>query len=133
LSLEGLRETPAYAFARGKPLAPLPSKQWHYRVQVPLTRTPLQVLTMDSIHLKKGRYRIVLRGSSDQPSDVQWGLVLHVLGRRVEHAELPYVGENSFALVHPFEVEKAGYIDLHVTAWGEGSPILDTVQIVPGH
>ncbi len=132
LSLAGFKETAAYAFAAAEPLEPVPSKEWHYRVKAPLKRTPVEVLMIDNIRLGKGRYRILFRGSSDQAPEAHLGLTLHFLGRKVEQATLPLVRDPSFALAHAFEVERTGYVDLHVTAWGEGSPVFDSVQIVPG-
>jgi hypothetical protein len=132
LRLEGFKETAAYAFAGAEPLQAVRSTEWHYRVKVPLTQAPVEVLRMDNIRIKEGRYRILFHGASSEAWDARVGLTLHFLGRKIEEITLPVARDASFALAHAFEAE-TGYVDIRLMASGRGSVMFDTIQILPQH
>jgi len=131
LGLEHFKETPAYAFVVTGSPEPLKSKEHHYRVKVNLERTPVEIIKLTNIALGKGCYQIVFKGDSQYSAGAVAEFITGFIGYKIEDRTLPIERHPSFILTHIIEVEKTGWVDVRLKISGQGTLILDTIQIVP--
>ena len=130
IDLERFKETPAYAFV-GLSLDPLKSKEHHYRVKITLDKSPLEIINLTHIFLKKGNYRIIFKGDGRNSEGAEVHLTLDLVGRKIWETTLPLDRLPSFTLPFSFEVEESGTVHVSLKVSGQGTLVLDTIQIVP--
>jgi len=131
LGLVHFKETPAYPFVIIGSPEPLKSKVHHYRVKVNLEKTPLEVVKLTNIPLKKGDYQIVFKGDAENSTEAIADFIIGFIGHKIEERSLPIERKPSFALSHTIKVEKPVSVDVRLKVSGQGTLILDTVQIIP--
>ena len=130
-SLVHFKETPAYPFVIIGSPEPLKSKAHHYRVKVNLEKTPLEVVKLTNIHLKKGDYQIVFKGDAENSTEAIADFIIGFTGYKIEERSLPIEKKPSFTLTHIIKVEKPVSVDIRLKVSGQGILILDTVRIIP--
>ncbi len=130
-SLVHFKETPAYPFVITGSPEPLKSKAHHYRVKVNLEKTPLEVVKLTNIYLKKGDYQIVFKGDAENSIEAIADFIIGFTGHKIEERSLPIGKEPSFTLTHIIKVENPVSVDVRLKVSGQGILILDTVRIIP--
>lgn len=131
VGLEHFKETPAYAFVITGSPEPLKSKEYHYRVKVTLDKEPSEIFKLTNVFLKKGAYRIIFKGNAENLTGAVAELIIGFIGQKIEERSLPIEKQPSLALSYIIEVEKPGPVDIRLKVSGQGTLILDTVQIIP--
>jgi hypothetical protein len=131
LDLVHYKETPAYAFVTTGSPEPLKSKDYHYRVKVNLEKTPLEVVKLTNIPLKKGYYQIVFKGDAENSTEAIADFIVGFTGYKIEERSLLIERKPSFVLRHTLEVEKPVSVDVRLKVSGQGTLILDTVRMIP--
>jgi len=109
----------------------LKSKEHLYRVKVPLEKEPLEIFKLTQIFLKKGAYRIRFKGDAQNSVGAMADLIFGFTGYKTEEKSLPIEQKPSFDISQRFEVEKSTAVDVRLKFSGQGTLILDTVQIIP--
>ncbi|OGP52173.1 MAG: hypothetical protein A2Y79_12845 [Deltaproteobacteria bacterium RBG_13_43_22] len=125
------KETPAYPFVIIGSPEPLKSKMHHYRVKVNLEKTPLEVVKLTNIPLKKGSYQIVFKGDAENSTKAIADFIIGFTGHKIEERSLPIEKKPSFTLSHIIKVEKPVSVDVRLKVSGQGALIFDTIQIFP--
>jgi hypothetical protein len=131
LDLVHFKVTQAYAFVITGSPEHIKSKDYHYRVKVNLEKTPLEVVKLTNIPLKKGHYQIVFKGDIENSTEAIADFIVGFTGYKIEEKSLPIEKNPSFALSHTIEVEKPVSVDVRLKLSGQGTLTLDTVRIIP--
>jgi hypothetical protein len=58
-------------------------------------------------------------------------LIIGFIGYRSEESTLPIEKQSSFVLSYNIKMEKSGSIDIRLKVSGQGTLIIDTIQIIP--
>ncbi|MGC1403172.1 MAG: hypothetical protein WA974_09620 [Thermodesulfobacteriota bacterium] len=131
LNLVHYKVTPAYAFVITGSPEPLKSKEVHYRVKVTLDKEPSEIIRLTNVFLKKGAYRIVFKGDAENSIGARAELIIGFIGHKIEERSISIEKRPSLVLSHIIELEKPGSIDIRLKVSGQGTLVLDTVQIIP--
>jgi hypothetical protein len=130
LQLKQYQETPAFPFVT-KSLEPLPSRDHLYRAKAILDKEPVEVLKLTQIPLKTGRYQIRFTGEAQEAVGAKVMMVFGFTGQKTEETLLSIEPRPGLILSRRVEIEKPTALDVRLILSGQGSLILDTVQIIP--
>ncbi len=130
LRLKQFMETPAFAFVT-KSLEPLPSRDHLYRAKVILDKEPMEVLKLTQIPLKIGSYQIRFTGEAQEAKGAKAMIVFGFTGQKTEKIILPIEPKPGLVLSYRVEIERPTALDVGLLLSGQGTLILDTVQIIP--